>query len=51
MEGTLGMERGGVYAEAGKDNRGRNCVSKLSTGFLNIVLDPVIVMVNEDRVG
>jgi len=50
IEGTLGTERGEVYAEAGKDGRGRNCVSNSSTGFLNIQLDPVIVMVNEDLV-
>ena len=51
IEGTLGVEQGGVYAEAGKDGRGRNCVSDSSTGFLNIELDPVIVVFNEDRVG
>ena len=51
IEGTLGMEWGGVYAEAGKDGRGQNCVSNSSTSFLNIELDPVIVMVNEDWVG
>ena len=50
IEGTLGTERGEVYAEVGKDGRGRNCVSNSSTGFLNIQLDPVIVMVNEGRV-
>ena len=50
IEGTLGTERGEVYAEAGKDGRGRSCVSNSSTGFLNIQLGPVIVMVNEDLV-
>lgn len=47
MEGTLGTERGEVYAEIGKDGRGRSCFSNSSTGFLNIQLDPAIVMDKE----
>lgn len=45
MEGTLGTERGEVYAEVGRDGRGRRCFSNSSTGFLNTQLDPVIVAV------
>lgn len=48
IEGTLGTERGEVYAEVGKDGLGRNCLSNSSTGFLNIQLEPaIVVMVNE----
>lgn len=45
-EGTFGTGRGEVYAEGGKDGRGRNrCFSVSSTsGFLNIQLDPAILM-------
>ena len=51
IEGTLGAERGEVYAEVGKDGRGRSCFSNSSTGFLNIQLDPAIVTVEDGRVG
>jgi hypothetical protein len=47
--GPWGTGRGEVYAAVGKDGRGRNCFSNSSTGFLNIQLDPVIVMANECR--
>lgn len=51
IEGTFGTERGEVYAEDGKDGRGRNrCFSGSSTCFLNIQLVPAIVMANVDRV-
>jgi hypothetical protein len=47
IEGTLGTGRGEVYAEGGKDGRGRSrCFSGSSTGFLNIQLEPAIVMEN-----
>ena len=50
IEGTFGTGRGEVYAEGGKDGRGRNsCFSGSSTGFLNIQLDPAIVMTESVR--
>ena len=52
IEGTFGTGRGEVYAEGGNDGRGRNRRSSVSsTGFLNIQLDPAIVMEVERDVG
>jgi len=51
IEGTLGAERGEVYAEVGKDGLDRNCLSKSSTGFLNIQLEPAIVVMVDEVVG
>jgi hypothetical protein len=51
IEGTFGTGRGEVYAEDGKDGRSRRCSPNSSTGFLNIQLDPAIVMENVRRVG